>query len=56
MTVDVFSGITRPFCYIGKRHLEGALAVLGITDAEIRLRSFELNPNVADSGSERQRE
>ena len=49
MTVDVFSDITCPFCYIGKRHLEGALAELGISDAEIRFRSFELDPTVADS-------
>jgi len=49
MTVDVFSDITCPFCYIGKRHLEGALAELGISDAEIRFRSFVLDPTVADS-------
>lgn len=42
---DVFSDITYPFCYIGKQHLEGALAELGVSNAEIRFQSFELDPN-----------
>ena len=49
MEVDVFSDVVCPFCYIGKRHLESALRELGVADAQIRFRSFELDPHVADS-------
>jgi predicted DsbA family dithiol-disulfide isomerase len=49
MTVDVFSDVVCPFCYIGKRHLETALAELGLGNAEVRYRSFVLDPHLADS-------
>lgn len=49
MTVEVFSDVVCPFCYIGKRHLETALAELGLANAEVRYRSFELDPHLADS-------
>ncbi|MBM3433959.1 MAG: DsbA family oxidoreductase [Bacteroidetes bacterium] len=49
MTVEVFSDVVCPFCYIGKRHLETALAEMGLADAEVRYRSFELDPHLADS-------
>jgi len=49
MTVEVFSDVVCPFCYIGKRHLETALAELGLDHAEVRYRSFELDPHLADS-------
>lgn len=49
MEVDVFSDVVCPFCYIGKRHLESALRELGVDRAQIRFRSFELDPHVADS-------
>ncbi len=49
MTVEVFSDVVCPFCYIGKRHLETALAELGLANAEVRYRSFELDPQLADS-------
>ncbi len=49
MTVDVFSDVVCPFCYIGKRNMESALRELGIADAEIRFRSFELDPHVSDA-------
>lgn len=48
MEVDVFSDVVCPFCYIGKRHLESALRELGVDRAQIRFRSFELDPHVAD--------
>ncbi|MEY3928229.1 MAG: hypothetical protein RJA97_1236, partial [Bacteroidota bacterium] len=45
MEVDVFSDVVCPFCYIGKRHLESALRELGVDGAQIRFRSFELDPH-----------
>ena len=44
MRIDIWSDIICPFCYIGKRKLELALAQTGI-EADIHWHSFELNPN-----------
>jgi len=45
MKVEIWSDIVCPFCYIGKRHLEAALAQFPHADAvEVVWRSFELNP------------
>ena len=47
MTVDVFSDITCPFCYIGKRRFEKALANFkDKNDIEVVWKSFQLNPNM----------
>ena len=44
LRIDVWSDIACPWCYIGKRHLEHALA--GFThDVAIAWRSFELDPS-----------
>ncbi|PKL80180.1 MAG: disulfide bond formation protein DsbA [Candidatus Melainabacteria bacterium HGW-Melainabacteria-1] len=45
MQIDVWSDLVCPFCYIGKRHLETAIAELGVQDqVTIRWHSFELDP------------
>ena len=48
ITIDIWSDIACPWCYIGKRRLETALARLGAdADApgvEIRYHSYELDP------------
>ncbi|HEU4361834.1 MAG TPA: DsbA family oxidoreductase [Mycobacterium sp.] len=41
--IDVWSDVVCPFCYIGKRKLELALAETGV-DARVRWHSFELDP------------
>jgi len=46
MRVDIWSDVVCPWCYIGKRRLEGALAQFEHADrVEIHWRSFELDPN-----------
>lgn len=46
MTVDVWSDVVCPWCYIGKRRLEKALAEFPHRDGVVvRWRSFELDPN-----------
>jgi predicted DsbA family dithiol-disulfide isomerase len=46
MQLEIWSDIACPFCYIGKRHLEAALAQLPDREAvEIIWRSFELDPS-----------
>ena len=44
VTIDIWSDIACPWCYIGKRRLESALARLGADAAEIRYHSYELDP------------
>lgn len=43
MIVDVWSDVVCPWCYIGKRNLEAAIAQLG-EPVEVRWHSFELDP------------
>jgi len=53
MLVDVWSDIVCPWCYIGKRRLERALATFPRRDeVEVRLRSFELDPRQAANTGE----
>ncbi|HET6963539.1 MAG TPA: DsbA family oxidoreductase, partial [Acidimicrobiales bacterium] len=46
MLVEIWSDIVCPWCYIGKRRFESALARFEhADDVEVRWRSFELDPN-----------
>jgi predicted DsbA family dithiol-disulfide isomerase len=46
MQVEVWSDVVCPWCYIGKRRLEAALAAFPHRDEiDVLWRSFELNPN-----------
>lgn len=48
--VDVFSDILCPWCYIGKRRLEAALASFShASDVEVTWRSFQLDPSAPRS-------
>jgi predicted DsbA family dithiol-disulfide isomerase len=45
MKVEIWSDVVCPWCYIGKRRFEGALAEFEAADeVEITWRSFQLNP------------
>ncbi|TYP95399.1 putative dithiol-disulfide isomerase, DsbA family [Fodinibius salinus] len=47
MKVEIWSDVVCPFCYIGKRRFEEALAEFEYTDElEIQWRSFQLNPDL----------
>jgi predicted DsbA family dithiol-disulfide isomerase len=47
--IDIWSDIACPWCYIGKRNLEGGIAEyredVGALDVEVEFRSFELAPD-----------
>lgn len=43
LTIDIWSDVVCPWCYVGKRRLEKALEKTG-TEADIRFHSFELDP------------
>ena len=45
MDVEIWSDIACPWCYVGKRRFEAALAQFeGADDVNVRWRSFELDP------------
>jgi predicted DsbA family dithiol-disulfide isomerase len=51
LTVEVVSDVVCPWCYIGKRRLEKALALLGSdTDVSVRFLPFQLNPDMPQGG------
>ena len=53
-TVDIVSDVVCPWCFIGKRHLEAALAQLpDAGGAIVRWHPFELNPELPAEGVER---
>ncbi len=54
MRVDIWSDIACPWCYVGKRRFEAAIAGLGV-EVEVTWRSFELDPHApaaADEGAQ----
>ncbi len=49
MRVEIWSDVVCPWCYIGKRHFEAALAAFDHADeVEVVWRSFELDPSAPD--------
>jgi predicted DsbA family dithiol-disulfide isomerase len=50
LTVDVVSDVVCPWCYIGKRNLEAALAKLPIDNVEIRWRPYQLDSTIPPEG------
>ena len=53
-TIEVVSDVVCPWCFIGKRRLEKALALLDRQDATIRWKPFQLNPTTPKEGMDRQ--
>ncbi len=53
MRIDVFSDPICPWCFIGKRRLERALAARPAIPATIQWRAFQLNPAMSDAGMDR---
>ncbi|ESR26583.1 DsbA family oxidoreductase [Lutibaculum baratangense] len=54
LTIDVVSDTICPWCYIGKRRLEQALAMRPDVEAEVRWRPFQLDPTIPRGGVDRQ--
>jgi len=54
LVIDVVSDVVCPWCFIGKRHLEAALAGLPeAAGAKVRWHPFELNPDLPAEGVDR---
>jgi predicted DsbA family dithiol-disulfide isomerase len=53
MRIEIWSDVVCPWCYIGKRRFEQALADFpGRDEVEVVYRSFELDPRAPDRGTE----
>lgn len=54
VTIDIYSDIICPWCYIGKKRLEDALKMRPELKADIRWRAYLLNPTMPRGGIDRQ--
>lgn len=54
MQIDVFSDVICPWCFIGKRRVERALAERPQPDLTLCWRAFQLNPDMPLEGMDRQ--
>lgn len=52
LRVEVISDVVCPWCLIGTRHLELALAAAGEADADVEFRPFLLDPSTPDQGED----
>ena len=53
MQIDIFADPICPWCYIGKRRLERALAQRKIENARIRWRVYQIDPDIPACGISR---
>ncbi|PSJ64155.1 DsbA family oxidoreductase [Pseudaminobacter soli (ex Li et al. 2025)] len=54
LTVDVVSDVVCPWCFIGQKRLDKAVAAVPDVDVEIRWRPFQLDPTIPPEGKDRQ--
>ena len=53
MRIDIYSDTVCPWCYLGKRRFELALAARPQYDPKVTWRPFELNPDLPPAGVDR---
>lgn len=53
LSLDVVSDVVCPWCYVGKRRLEKALALVADIPTEIRWRPYQLAPELPPEGKPR---
>ena len=54
MLIDIISDVVCPWCYVGKRRLEAALAARPNLSVEIAWHAFQLNPGMPEEGMDRE--
>lgn len=54
ITIDVVSDVVCPWCFLGRKRLEQALATVPDVDAEVRWRPYQLDPTLPPQGKDRQ--
>ncbi|MEA2839559.1 MAG: hypothetical protein QOF41_889 [Methylobacteriaceae bacterium] len=50
LTIDIVSDVVCPWCYIGKRNLEAALARVPASDVQIHWRPYQLDATIPPEG------
>jgi len=55
ITVDVVSDVVCPWCFIGQKRLDKAVAAAGNVDVHIRWRPFQLDPTIPPQGKDRRK-
>ena len=53
ITVDVVSDVVCPWCFIGQKRLDKAIAAVGDIDVHVRWRPFQLDPTIPPEGKDR---
>lgn len=53
LNVDIVSDVVCPWCYVGLRHLDEAMARLPNIEFDLRWRPFQLNPDMPKEGMDR---
>ena len=53
ISVDVISDVVCPWCYIGQKRLEKAVASLPEIDVDVRWRPYQLDPTIPPEGKDR---
>lgn len=56
LQLDIISDVICPWCYIGKRKLDAALASLGDVPVNLMWRPFQLDPATPSQGYDRQKQ
>jgi len=54
LPIDMVSDVVCPWCFIGKRRLEKAIALRPDIAVEVRFRPYFLNPRVPREGMSRE--
>src|SRR6202167_4641297 len=53
MNIEILSDVVCPWCYVGKRRLEAALAQSDDAGVAVRWRPFQLDPTIPSQGLDR---
>lgn len=53
LTIDVVSDVVCPWCFLGQKRLEAAVAATQGIDVTIRWRPFQLDPTIPPEGADR---
>jgi len=55
MTIEIYSDLICPWCYIGKRRFAQGMALSGLSTDDVRViwKPFELNPDMPEDGMDR---
>ena len=54
ISVDIISDVMCPWCYVGKRRFEKALALQPDTKVDVKWRPYQLDPTIPRDGVDRQ--